>query len=210
MFIGFKYGGLFFFCCTRFGVYTLIASGWSSNRNYALLGALRGIAQTISYEVRMALIFISFIFFLGGFKLEWFRINQEVVIFLFIFYPLFLCWLGSCLAETNRTPFDFAEGESELVSGFNIEYGRGGFALLFLAEYGSIIFISFVIGLVFFGVLSNFVFSVLLGSFFCYWFIWVRGTLPRFRYDKLMYMAWKSYLPVSLNLILLFLVFKFI
>lgn len=169
--IGFKYGGLFFFCCTRFGVYTLMARGWSSNRNYALLGALRGVAQTISYEVRIALIFISFIFFIGGFKLDLFGVNQDVVIFLLIFYPLFLCWLGSSLAETNRTPFDFAEGESELVSGFNIEYGSGGFALLFLAEYGRIIFISFVIGLVFFGASLNFFLLVIMGGLFCYWFI---------------------------------------
>lgn len=208
--MGFKYGGLFFFCCTSFGVYTLIARGWSSNRNYALLGALRGIAQTISYEVRIALIFISFIFFLGGFKIEFFGSNQKVIIFFFIFYPLFLCWLGSSLAETNRTPFDFAEGESELVSGFNIEYGRGGFALLFLAEYGRIIFMRFLIGLIFFGAATRFLTIVLFGGIFCYWFIWVRGTLPRFRYDKLMYIAWKRYLPVALNMIILFLVIKFV
>lgn len=208
MMLGFKYGGLFFFCCTSFGVYTLIARGWSSNSNYALLGALRGIAQTISYEVRIALIFISFIFFVGGLQLDLFTFMQKNIVFFIIFFPLFLCWLGSSLAETNRTPFDFAEGESELVSGFNIEYGGGGFALLFLAEYGRIIFIRFLICLFYFGKF-NFFYILLLGGFFCYWFIWVRGTLPRFRYDKLMNMAWKSYLPVSLNLIILFLIFKF-
>jgi NADH-ubiquinone oxidoreductase chain 1 len=147
----FDLGGLFFFCCTRFGVYTLLARGWSSNRNYSLLGAMRGVAQTISYEVRMALIFLSFIFSIGSFRFSNFGVYQSFIWFTFIFFPLFLCWLVSILAETNRTPFDFAEGESELVSGFNIEYGRGGFALLFLAEYGSIIFMRYLAGIIFLG-----------------------------------------------------------
>ena len=107
------------------------------------------------------------------------------------------------LAETNRTPFDFAEGESELVSGFNVEYGRGGFALLFLAEYGSIIFMSYLLVVLFVnfkvvGVIS------LLGLLFCYFFIWVRGTLPRYRYDRLINLAWKRYLPLSLNFLVVY------
>lgn len=195
--INFRVGGLFFFCCTSFGVYTLISRGWSSNSNYALLGAIRGVAQTISYEVRIALIFISLIFLVSSYGLIYLYINQYLIWFIIFIGPVFLCWVTSCLAETNRTPFDFAEGESELVSGFNIEYGRGGFALLFLAEYGSIIFISYLITLLFLGGL-NFLFFNLVGCFFCFWFIWVRGTLPRYRYDKLIYLAWKAFLPVSL------------
>lgn len=202
----FNLGGVFFFCCTSFGVYTLIARGWSSNSNYAILGAIRGVAQTISYEVRMALIFLRIIFLLSCFNMKFFRLNQEVIWFFFLFYPLFFCWLTSSLAETNRTPFDFSEGESELVSGFNIEYGRGGFALLFLSEYGRIIFISYLITLVFFGGLeynSFFIFNFK-SIGFCFLFIWVRGTLPRYRYDKLIYLAWKIYLPVALNLMFFF------
>nr|YP_009740471.1 NADH dehydrogenase subunit 1 [Ceratophysella communis]QID03198.1 NADH dehydrogenase subunit 1 [Ceratophysella communis] len=190
-------GTLFFFCCTSFGVYTLLGSGWSSNSNYALLGAIRGVAQTISYEVAMALLLLSGIFVIGGYKLEGFMVNQEYYSFIFLMFPIFLMWFSSSLAETNRTPFDFAEGESELVSGFNIEYGSGGFALLFLAEYASIIFMSYLMVVIFAGSLNLIVFN-LLGLFLCYAFIWVRGTLPRFRYDKLMGLAWKSYLPSSL------------
>lgn len=145
-------GSLFFFCCTSFGVYTLLGRGWSSNSNYALLGAIRGVAQTISYEVAIALLFISRIFIIGSYNLRGFAVNQDYCIFLILIFPVFLMWMSSRLAETNRTPFDFAEGESELVSGFNIEYGRGGFALLFLAEYARIIFISYLIVVVFLGV----------------------------------------------------------
>jgi len=152
--LNFSLGGLFFFCCLGFGVYTLMGRGWSSNSNYALLGATRGVAQTISYEVRIALIFLSLLFVCGAFNFIKLLESQSLVWFVVIFYPVFLCWLVSCLAETNRTPFDFAEGESELVSGFNIEYGRGGFALLFLAEYGRIILISYLIVVFFFGGVS--------------------------------------------------------
>lgn len=195
----FIFGGLFFFCCTRFGVYTLMGRGWSSNSNYAILGAIRGVAQTISYEVRMALIFLSLIFLVGSYRFRIVGLRQNAVWFVAFIFPIFLCWVVSRLAETNRTPFDFAEGESELVSGFNIEYGSGGFALLFLAEYGRIIFIRYLVVIIFMGgVTSYYLLFNFLGCFFCYWFIWMRGTLPRFRYDKLMYLAWKSFLPVSL------------
>jgi len=191
-------GALFFFCCTRFGVYTLLGRGWSSNSNYAILGAIRGVAQTISYEVSIALLFLSRIFIIGGYNFGGFLVNQEYIWFIIFILPIFLIWGSSRLAETNRTPFDFAEGESELVSGFNIEYGRGGFALLFLAEYARIIFISYLIVIIFAGAEELILFN-LLGLLICYTFVWVRGTLPRFRYDKLMGIAWKSYLPSSLH-----------
>lgn len=204
-YLDFIFGRLFFFCCTSMGVYALIGRGWSSNRNYALLGAIRGVAQTISYEVRIALIFIRLVFLTLDYKLYKLHIMQTDIWFVVIFLPVVLMWLVSILAETNRTPFDFAEGESELVSGFNIEYGRGGFAFLFLAEYGRIIFIRFLIAVLYFGGLINIFFVSLVGVFFCFWFVWMRGTLPRYRYDKLIGLAWKVFLPVSLLLILAYL-----
>jgi len=123
-------------------VYPLLLAGWSSNRKYAILGGLRGVSQTISYEISLALIILIFLVYLNRYSLEIIVINSFYVS-IFILSPLLiLFWVVSCLAETNRTPFDFSEGESELVSGFNIEYGSGGFALIFIAEYASIYFLS--------------------------------------------------------------------
>lgn len=207
-YIGINLGGLFFFCCTRLGVYTLIGRGWSSNSFYSILGTIRGVAQTISYEVRIALLFLGFIFITIRYNLRIFLENQEYIWFLLIYFPIFLCWLVSSLAETNRSPFDFAEGESELVSGFNIEYGRGGFALLFLAEYARIIFMSYLIVLIYLGGLRRVFLINLLGIYICFVFIWVRGTLPRYRYDKLIYLSWKRILPISLRIILLYIMIR--
>nr|YP_006883043.1 NADH dehydrogenase subunit 1 [Acleris fimbriana]ADU58126.1 NADH dehydrogenase subunit 1 [Acleris fimbriana] len=207
-FISFNLGFLFFFCCTSLGVYTLMVSGWSSNSNYSLLGGLRAVAQTISYEVSLALIMMSVIIMVMSFNLISFSNYQSMIWFLFIMFPLSLCWLSSSLAETNRTPFDFAEGESELVSGFNIEYSSGGFALIFLAEYSSILFMSMLFVLMYLGGYSLSIFFYLKLVFISFLFIWVRGTLPRYRYDKLMYLAWKSYLPISLNFLMLFIGIK--
>nr|YP_009740939.1 NADH dehydrogenase subunit 1 [Filchnerella tenggerensis]QID03953.1 NADH dehydrogenase subunit 1 [Filchnerella tenggerensis] len=200
----FSYGFLFFLCCTSFGVYTVMIAGWSSNSNYSLLGSLRSVAQTISYEVSLALILLSLIILIGSFNMVDFMNYQLYCWFIIFSFPLALACFASCLAETNRTPFDFAEGESELVSGFNIEYGAGGFTLIFLAEYTSIIFMSMLMTLIFMGGdFYSFFFFVKLG-FLAFCFIWVRGTLPRFRYDKLMYLAWKSFLPLSLNFFIFF------
>lgn len=206
----FNLGLLFFLCCTSLGVYTIIIAGWSSNSNYSLLGGLRSVAQTISYEVRLRLILISFIFLVLSFNINIFIFYQKYVWFIFICFPLILCWFSSSLAETNRTPFDFAEGESELVSGFNVEYSSGGFALIFLAEYARILFMRILFSIIFLGgdLLSMFFYLKL--GFITFLFIWVRGSLPRFRYDKLIYLAWKSYLPVSLNYLCFFLSLKII
>nr|AII02469.1 NADH dehydrogenase subunit 1 [Astrotischeria sp. MJT-2014] len=208
--MNFNLGIMFFLCCTSLGVYVVMASGWSSNSNYSLLGGLRGVAQTISYEVSLALIILSVMFMIMDFNLYKYSLYQEYIWFMFIMLPLSFCFFSSSLAETNRTPFDFAEGESELVSGFNIEYSSGGFALIFMAEYSSILFMSMLFVLFYMGGYSLTLFFYLKLLFISFMFLWIRGTLPRYRYDKLMYLAWKSYLPISLNFLFFFLGVKMI
>jgi len=204
----FNLGILFFLACTRLGVYTVIIAGWSSNSRYSLLGGLRAVAQTISYEVSLALILISFIVLIESFNLIEFLYYQKFIWIIFLSLPLGFVWFVSRLAETNRTPFDFAEGESELVSGFNVEYRRGGFALIFLSEYSRILFMRILFCVIFLGsdLISIFFYLKIVFLSFC--FIWVRGTLPRYRYDKLIYLAWKSFLPLSLNYLFLYLGLK--
>nr|UOU85330.1 NADH dehydrogenase subunit 1 [Cordilura albipes] len=204
----FNLGLLFFLCCTSLGVYSIMIAGWSSNSNYALLGGLRAVAQTISYEVSLALVLLSFIFMINSYNMLMFYKYQLFIWFLFILFPMALVWFSISLAETNRTPFDFAEGESELVSGFNVEYSSGGFALIFLAEYSSILFMSMLFCIMFLGSDMFTIFFYFKLTFISFMFIWVRGTLPRFRYDKLMYLAWKSFLPFSLNFLFFFLGLK--
>nr|USN94458.1 NADH dehydrogenase subunit 1 [Polyura narcaeus]WHE44891.1 NADH dehydrogenase subunit 1 [Polyura narcaeus] len=206
--IMFNMGILFFLCCTSLGVYTVMIAGWSSNSNYSLLGGLRAVAQTISYEVSLALIMLSSIMLIMDFNLIMFMNYQKMIWFLLMMLPLSLCFLSSLMAETNRTPFDFAEGESELVSGFNTEYSSGGFALIFLAEYSSILFMSLLFVIIYMGGYNLSLFFYLKIMLISFSFIWIRGTLPRYRYDKLMYLCWKSYLPVSLNYLLFFIGLK--
>nr|AXS66570.1 NADH dehydrogenase subunit 1 [Tenebrionoidea sp. 9 KM-2017] len=208
VFLNFNLSVLFFLSVSSLGVYTVMLAGWSSNSNYSLLGSLRSVAQTISYEVSLALILMSFIFLVLGLDFFLFFEYQKYIWLLFLTLPLCFMWVISSLAETNRTPFDFAEGESELVSGFNVEYSSGGFALIFLAEYSSILFMSMICVLIFLGGdINSFMFFIKL-VFISFFWIWVRGTLPRFRYDKLMYLAWKSFLPCALNYLILFFCFK--
>lgn len=201
----FNFGFIFFLSLTGLGVYGLLLSGWSSNSKYAILGCLRAIAQTISYEVSISLIILCLIIFVFGFNF----INFIHYSFWFLIYslPLFYSWLCSCLAETNRSPFDFAEGERELVRGFNVEYSGAGFSFIFLSEYINIIFISLITVILFLGCnLLSFLFYIRV-VLIIFWFIWVRGTLPRFRYDKLIYLAWRGFLPLSLNYFIFFSIF---
>nr|ANZ03447.1 NADH dehydrogenase subunit 1 [Titiscania limacina] len=210
----FQWGVLFFLCVSSLNVYGTLMAGWASNSKYALLGALRAIAQTISYEVSLALILLFSLFIAESFSILNIMENYSIVWFSLLLFPLSLVWFVSCLAETNRAPFDFAEGESELVSGFNIEYGGGGFALIFMAEYGSILFMSVMTAVLFFGGDSFFsvksdLILVIKSLIFVIVFIWARATLPRFRYDLLMGLTWKGFLPVSLSTLCLVLSVKF-
>nr|UYX79091.1 NADH dehydrogenase subunit 1 [Mitra mitra] len=204
----FKWGILFFLCVSGMNVYGTLLAGWASNSKYALLGSLRAIAQTISYEVSMALILLFPLFLVGTFSFTEIKESQSLIWLSFIMLPVSFMWFVTCVAETNRAPFDFAEGESELVSGFNIEYGAAGFALIFLAEYANILVMSLFSALLFFGgssmlfVESDLVF-MFKALFFAFLFIWVRGSYPRFRYDFLMYLTWKSLLPASLSFLLM-------
>lgn len=200
--VPFKIGVLFFLVCTGLGVYGLLTAGWSSNSKYALLGGLRGAAQTISYEVRLALTLLTPILVVQSYDWGSLRALQERFYFILVFPFLRIIWFASCLAETNRTPFDFAEGESELVSGYNTEYARGGFALIILAEYTRILFISMLFSLLYLGGGVNLI-GIVWFSRVAFLFVWVRGTLPRLRYDKLMNLAWKVYLPISLIYLIL-------
>ncbi len=200
------YGALIFLCISRLNVYILLYAGWSSNSKYALLGAIRRIAQTISYEVRIALILLNTLISLFAFNLVSISTNQISLITL-ILPPLFIIWFISSLAETNRTPFDLSEGETELVSGFNVEFRAGRFALIFIAEHTNILTISLFTSIFFFGSVQIIIFTdlslVIKTIFFAFLFIWIRGTLPRIRYDKLINLAWKSFLPLALSIILI-------
>nr|ALR49244.1 NADH dehydrogenase subunit 1 [Babylonia borneensis] len=204
----FKWGILFFLCVSGMNVYGTLLAGWASNSKYALLGSLRAIAQTISYEISMALTLLFPLFLVGSFNFIEIKESQTFMWLIFIMIPISFIWFVTCVAETNRAPFDFAEGESELVSGFNIEYGAAGFALIFLAEYANILVMSLFSSLLFLGGSSFIFFESDLGFmmkvlFLAFLFIWVRGSYPRFRYDLLMGLTWKSFLPASLCFLLL-------
>nr|YP_010026399.1 NADH dehydrogenase subunit 1 [Cacopsylla citrisuga]QOQ84945.1 NADH dehydrogenase subunit 1 [Cacopsylla citrisuga] len=200
-----KLGVLYFFSVLSFSVYGIMFSGWSSNSCYSILGALRVIAQSISYEVSFFLLILCVLYFSGSMNLCDLSVVQQHMSFIFFLFPIFIMLFVSFLAELNRTPFDFSEGESELVSGFNIEYGGVGFAFIFLSEYLSIIFSSVIVSVFFLGGSVAFLWFYLKLLFISLIIIIIRGTLPRYRYDKLMNMCWKSYLSASLFMILFYL-----
>nr|QBS14402.1 NADH dehydrogenase subunit 1 [Trematomus pennellii] len=201
-------GVLFILALSSLAVYSILGSGWASNSKYALVGALRAVAQTISYEVSLGLILLGVIIFAGGFSLQTFCIAQESMWLVLPAWPLAAMWYISTLAETNRAPFDLTEGESELVSGFNVEYAGGPFAMFFLAEYANILLMNTLSTILFLGAshipsfpelttMNLMVKAALLSVIF----LWVRASYPRFRYDQLMHLIWKNFLPLTLALV---------
>uniref|UniRef100_UPI0030FE1457 NADH dehydrogenase subunit 1 n=1 Tax=Chaetodipterus faber TaxID=75018 RepID=UPI0030FE1457 len=200
---------LFILALSSLAVYSILGSGWASNSKYALIGALRAVAQTVSYEVSLGLILLNIIIFTGGFTLHTFNITQESIWLILPAWPLAAMWYISTLAETNRAPFDLTEGESELVSGFNVEYAGGPFALFFLAEYSNILLMNTLSATLFLGASHiptipelttiNLMTKAALLSVL---FLWVRASYPRFRYDQLMHLIWKNFLPLTLAMII--------
>nr|YP_009136691.1 NADH dehydrogenase subunit 1 [Synanceia verrucosa]AKE07296.1 NADH dehydrogenase subunit 1 [Synanceia verrucosa] len=202
-------GILFVLALSSLAVYSILGSGWASNSKYALIGALRAVAQTISYEVSLGLILLNIIIFSGSFTLQTFNITQESIWLVLPAWPLAAMWYISTLAETNRAPFDLTEGESELVSGFNVEYAGGPFALFFLAEYANILLMNTLSTTLFLGASHIPLMSELTtinlmtkAALLSVLFLWIRASYPRFRYDQLMHLIWKNFLPLTLALVI--------
>ncbi|BCZ43920.1 NADH dehydrogenase subunit 1 (mitochondrion) [Tokudaia osimensis] len=203
--INLNLGVLFILATSSLSVYSILWSGWASNSKYSLFGALRAVAQTISYEVTMAIILLSVLLMSGSFSLQTLITTQEYIWLIMPAWPMAMMWYISTLAETNRAPFDLTEGESELVSGFNVEYAAGPFALFFMAEYTNIILMNALTAIIFLGPMhnintpelytTNFMTETLILSTT---FLWIRASYPRFRYDQLMHLLWKNFLPLTL------------
>jgi len=203
-------GVLYLFAVSSLSVYGIVLSGWASNSKYAFLGSLRSAAQMVSYEVSMGFIIISVVLCSGSFNLSQVVLAQEKIWFIMPLFPMFLLFFVSALAETNRHPFDLPEAEAELVSGYNVEYSAMGFALFFLGEYANMLLMSAMTSIFFLGgwlpLFNIFPFILIPSPFwlglkiciFVVMFCWIRAALPRYRYDQLMNLGWKTFLPISL------------
>lgn len=211
-------GLLFLLAMTSLSVYGIIIAGWSTNSKYALISALRSAAQTISYEIAMGFCFVGVLMLSKSMNLKEIVLTQSGGIFNWYWlplFPLFIIYWISAVAETNRAPFDVVEGESEIVAGFHVEYSGMRFALFFLAEYANMILVSFLCVVLFFGgwlppVASNNIFAplfnlipstcwlILKASIFIFSFLWFRATFPRYRYDQIMRLGWKIFIPITL------------
>ncbi len=202
------------------GVYGIIIAGWASNSKYAFLGAVRSSAQMISYEVSIGLIIITVVILSGSLNLNEIVLAQKNHWFVLPLFPMFILFFISALAETNRLPFDLPEAESELVAGYNVEYSSMPFSMFFLGEYANMILISATASVLFLGgwlppldieflkVVPGFIWLILKIIFLLFFFIWVRATLPRYRYDQLMRLGWKVFLPISLAAVVLVSAYK--
>lgn len=207
-------GILYLFATSSLSVYGIIIAGWSSNSKYPFLGALRSAAQMISYEVSIGFIIVNVCICTGSFNLSTIVLAQQTIWFIIPLFPMFVIFCVSMLAETNRHPFDLPEAEAELVSGYNVEYSAMTFALFFLGEYANMLLMSAFVSILFLGgwlpIINLFPFNLLPGSLWfslkmslgVIFFIVTRATLPRYRYDQLMYIGWKSFLPLSLGYLL--------
>jgi NADH-quinone oxidoreductase subunit H len=205
-------GILYLFAISSLGVYGVIIAGWASNSKYAFLGAMRSAAQMVSYEVSIGFVLVSVLLCVGSLNLNQVVRAQSHVWFCFPLFPMFVVFLISMLAETNRAPFDLPEGESEIVAGFFVEYSAMAFALFYLGEYTNMIMMSALASILFLGgwqapIFLGFIPGVfwLILKICCimFFFFWVRATFPRFRYDQLMRLGWKVFLPLSLGWLVL-------
>ena len=208
-------GLLYIFAVSSLGIYGIITSGWASNSKYAFLGALRSAAQMVSYEVSIGLIIISVVLCAGSLNLSTIVLAQESIWYVIPLFPIFILFFVSALAETNRAPFDLPEAEAELVAGYNVEYSAMGFALFFLGEYANILMMCALCSILFLGgwlpPFSFLPFTLIPGpiwfglkvAFMAFAFIWIRAAYPRYRYDQLMRLGWKVFLPLSLAWVLL-------
>ena len=210
VFVDFNLGILYIFAISSLNVYSIILAGWSSNSQYALFGAMRSAAQLISYEVSIGVILFVIVFATQSMNLSGIVQFQKDSWFVLPFFTTFIIFYVSALAETNRPPFDLPEAEAELVAGYNVEYSASSFALFFIAEYANIILMSFLISILFFGgwylsffdyLMSSSLFLYIKTLFIMYTFVWVRSSVPRYRYDQLIRIGWKVFLPISLSLV---------
>nr|ABE00996.1 NADH dehydrogenase subunit 1 [Pardosa hyperborea]ABE00998.1 NADH dehydrogenase subunit 1 [Pardosa hyperborea] len=200
--IDIKHSLLMFFILSSMSVYFILLIGWSTNSKYCHLGSIRSVAQMISYEVPFFMVILFLVLLSQSYSFTQMEETQYLLYYFWGNMLLFMMWLSSCLAETNRSPFDFAEGESELVSGFNVEYMGGLFALIFLSEYLSMLILSMISTMMFFSPIKS-INSMIIMIMITISLIWVRGTYPRFRYDMLMLMSWKMFLPLSMFIIII-------
>ena len=208
-------GILYLVAISSLGVYGIIIAGWASNSKYAFLGALRSAAQMVSYEVAMGFVIVSVLLCVGSLNLNDIVLAQRHIWFFIPLFPMFIVFFVSGLAETNRLPFDLPEGESEIVAGFFVEYSAMAFALFYLGEYANMFLMSALTTILFlggwlapFGVqpftwLPGPIWFILKVCFCLFVFLWIRATFPRYRYDQLMRLGWKVFLPLSLGWLVL-------